>query len=460
MWFLIGVFISVVPMLVFADSYSPQTVWKRSTGYEPSFSSAISACKNNASRDDVEVRNLSSTRGDCWRIANKPPLYASSDAYIGVWVYTAKVCDFGGILNGAQNLCVDAPSCQDGKIRNAVTGKCEDPPQDTCDAKYGQSETVTVYMGYASTTGSNATLIDPRSPSTGCYGECQLNLNSNVNAGSCEIVSSGQAPYPVRCNKDGVYTGSQCTPSDNDGQSQLPPKDCPSGTIRGEVNGVSGCYQNYDSNTTETTTNNPDGSTTKETTTKNPDGSTTKTTETTNADGSKTTKKETVTSNPASGPGIPGGSSGGSPGGGTPGGTGGSGGGNGVGVPSDKGETEQANFCRDNPSSAMCKDKIKIDETGTDEQFDWTSTNNSLNEQYGGITASVQGSSWRQTDLGFIWNLSDRIPSGSCSPVSFGSYSLDICPALEKARALWSWVIGVLGALAIWIRGTRILAEV
>lgn len=443
-WFLVGFLLSAVPMLAFADEYPAQTGWKYMSG-KVQFSSASEACASN----DMIVHSCSSeTTCTCKKEGG-----GTGTARSGLY------CPHGGTLSG--NMCVNVEPCSEGQTRDPETGQCKS--DDPCKDKGGQSETVSVYMGYASTTGSNATLIDPRSPTSGCFGGCQLSLNSNVNPGSCEIIATGQAPYPVRCEKDGVYTSFQCSPSDNDGQSQPPPRDCPSGTTRGEVNGVSGCYKNYDSEKTETTTNNPDGSTTKETTTKNPDGSTTKTTETTNSDGSKTTKKETITSSPPSGGPIPGGGSGGgsgSPGGGSSGGNGGSGGGSGVGVPSDKGDTEQANFCRDNPTSAMCKDKVQIDETGQEESFDWTATNNSLKEQYDGITSSIQGSSWHQTNLGFTWNLPDRIPSGSCSPVRFGSYSLDICPTLEKARALWSWVIGILGALAIWIRGTRILAEV
>ncbi|MFT3758296.1 hypothetical protein [Thauera sp.] len=187
-WFLVGAFISAAPMLAFAD-YRPNTVWKASTGDPNGYPSAIRAC-NPQNRQDIEVRNLTSSRGDCWTIANKPPNYAANAYYLGVWVYIAKECTYGGSLNGAQNMCVNVPDCPNGQVRNATTGRCEVPPPPTCDASKTIGHEGSIYTGT-------------------CFGGCGYKASASVNT---QFGSEYYGPL--------VGTGQSCEVGEGEGEPE------------------------------------------------------------------------------------------------------------------------------------------------------------------------------------------------------------------------------------------------
>lgn len=454
-WFLLGVLISAVPMLAFADEYPAPFGWRYSGG-SVKFWTADEACASNGM---VLNKMVTDTSASC---RYDPPTTSTGSASRGWW------CPHGGSYRSSDKMCINVEPCPDGQTRNPETGQCEG---DQCSSLGGQDTSARFDIGYAYVASSDSELFGVKGPpDSGCSSgnRCKYSISSNPVPGTCSLSVNGP-PYPVSCQFNGVYQGTKCGEGEGNQDDVLPPRSCPPGSALGEVNGVAGCYGSYTSSSETKQTTNADGSTTKETTTTNPDGSKTKETTTTKPDGTTETTKETIQSKPPSGTPMPGGSNSGSEGGGnsgspggTPGGSGGVGTGGGRGGGSgtgDKGNTEQANFCRDNPTAAMCKDEIKIDEKDTPDAFDWAPVNESLGTQFETMTTKVTNTDWHRTELGFIWNLPSQLPSGSCGPVGIHGFNIDICPALEKARALWAWVIGVLGALAIWIRGTRILGS-
>ncbi|MCV2216220.1 hypothetical protein [Thauera sp. Sel9] len=464
-WFLVGVMISAVPMLAFADEYPAS--WGYGNGYVVGAAVRLNtgfilptvdaACTTGAT-PQVGTQPFESLPHRNWKCMN-PATGSVSSVYL---VQQQLVCPYGGSLdssNGYSNkLCRNAPSCPNGQTRKPDTGQCQADP---CSHLGGENASGRFDMAYAYTNSPNSEIFGVREvPQRGCSGadRCGWRPSNNPVPGSCTVSQTGGPPYTVSCAYEGAYDGGQCSTSEtSDSQSPMPPRGCPAGSVAGEVNGVAGCYGSYGSTEEKTETTAPDGTKTTTETKTNPDGSKTTTTTTTHPDGSTTTTKETIQSTSPLGESMPGSSSGGSSGG--SGGAGGSGGGGGAGR-GDRGDTEQANFCRDNPNSLMCKDRVKIDETGTPEALDGANINQSLDEQFTTIIEMVQGTSWHRTELGFTWNLPDKLPAGTCGAVGIGGTSFDICPTLEKARALWAWVLGVLGALAIWIRGTNILAKV
>lgn len=445
LWFLVGVLISAVPMLVFAEDYNAIINYKYGSSGTTLYPSANAAC---ASSSTETITKYAKHEGDsleyCYYKHPSTGVEYQSGTANRVWT-----CPGGGTVGqvGGVYKCVGAASCPVGTVRNTATGICET----SCIS--GVSQTSRAWVGYAATSNNVDDWIDPRIPSSTCSGNCAVG-NLSIVAGSCSVDDSGFGPpYPGSCEFSGTQTGATCTASDQTFDDPLPQIPCPSGSSLGSVNGVQGCYGSYQGNEATSTTTNPDGSTTKITIKIAPDGSTVKTTTTTAADGSVTTTEETITSTPASGEGAIDGQGTGS----------GSGSGSGAGtgtVNGTKGDSEQANFCRDNPGVALCKDKVKVDELDTPSQRDWTADNTALGDRFDEMKNYIEGSTWRRDSLPFVWNPQDQIPGGSCSDIQIGLYSLDICSPLSMARDLWAWCIGMVAALAIWIRGTQIMGRI
>lgn len=451
MWFLFGVGIVAVPMLASA------------TGIEWAVENTTNAAYRGGTKDSA-----CSARAVAYDAVNS-----------GTWtgeVVSATAPDTTKALNTwhqlpAGNLCWMVNSsgtkiqgysifyrfsaCAAGETRDS-SGNCVPPP---CTA--GQSVQVSAVAGYFATypgTGSDP-IIDFAVPSSGCGGSnnCVATI-ANAGAlvpGTCVIRQSSTGLHPGLCMFNATTTATQCTGAQQEAATNPPSKPCPSGSSFGSVTyaGVTktGCFGTYQGSEVTSTTNNPDGSTTKVTTSVAPDGSTTKTTETTQPDGTKTVVKEVITASPTS-TGTTGGTLGdpGGTGGGTGGGTsGGAGGGTG-----EKGETEQADFCRDNPDSLICQDKLKIDETGTPEGGDpLKGERDAISGAWDSAKSTLEGDTWRKSSLPFVW--SPSIPSGSCSPWEIYGRTIDLCDEMAKVRQLWAWVIYMVGALSLWMLGVR-----
>lgn len=104
----------------------------------------------------------------------------------------------------------------------------------------------------------------------------------------------------------------------------------------------------------------------------------------------------------------------------------------------------------------MCKSKVPIDEEGvTKETTAVDSVKAGTGTEMDDHKNYMQGSSWRQSSLPFVWN--PPIPNGgSCGNWDAGKAGLiDLCPALTKVREGWSWAIYIFGCLGVWAVGTR-----
>jgi hypothetical protein len=273
-------------------------------------------------------------------------------------------------------------------------------------------------------------------------------------SGGCEVVFEGDAPaaraivngkYHYFAKGSYVKTGTALTCGANTaplGNAQaLPATTCASGQVIGQVNGQDRCVDPGTKAVTDPTTPKAPTTTTQQTTTvTNPDGSTTTTTTTNNPDGSQTVKTTTT---------APGGGSSSTTTTTTPGAGGSGSGGSGTGAGDDP-----QKLCPEGSTAAFCKDKVKIDEDGTPSATDALKAQTDAESGlWSAQTAFLQGSSWRKTELSYVWN--PAIPSGgSCGTWDFGKGTVNLCDAMTKVRALWAWAVVMIAMLAIWVRGT------
>lgn len=455
MWFFLGVLISIFPMLAFADTY--QAVWGMTVAgtwnKDWAYSSYSSGSYHPSVKAACEVMNYQQIKyspgASVIEFGTKYHNCVGSDGGTSNRIVRqGAYCLYGGTLQTTSSsaVCINAPPCPQGKYRDPVTGECIEPP-----CKVGDAATTRAWVGYAATRDNVYDWINPSVPSSTCDGQCSVS-DLTITIGSCSVSPDrGGPPFPGSCEFTGKKTGGTCSTASGTSADAPPPIPCPSGSAMGEVNGVAGCYGKYEKNEVSSTTNNPDGSTTKITTKINPDGSTTKTTETTDSNGNKTIREEKITSTPSPGDGpLPGQGGGGSSGGSGSGGSGAGGSGT-----SDKGDTEQADFCRDNPSAAICKERLPIDETGTPSGVDaLKGRTESMQATMDAASNTLQGSSWKQGSLPFVWN--PQLPQGgSCGSWDFGKGLIDLCPAMDRVRSIWSWVIYMVGLASIWAVGVR-----
>lgn len=446
LWFFVGVLLAAGPMLAFAEDYPRQVTGYATPGTSNFWLTGDQACAALTQHATYPWRYAAHTETQ-FKCMRDGPAGGTNTLYGSI----RYGCPYGGTYNSTLKICQSAPPCPEGQTRDAVTGECKAPP---CTA--GTSVTTRAWVGYAATQNNVADWINPTIPTTTCDGTCQA-ANLTITSGSCTVSTAlGGPPYPGSCEFKGTATGQTCTTATGTAADAPPPIACPSGTYQGSVNGVSGCYGGYQGSESTTTTTNPDGSTTKVTTKTAPDGSTTKETTTTQPDGTTTRTKETITSTPAAGSGpLPGqgGTDTGTGGGGTgSGGAGGSGAGTG-----EKGDTEQADFCRDNPKSLMCQEVLKLDESGT------PSSAPGVQEGFGAALEAVmqqaqflEGMGWLRNGIPLVWNPAASLPGGACYAWDFGHGSIDPCPVADKIRAWWSFVIVFLAGLYAWHRATTV----
>lgn len=328
--------------------------------------------------------------------------------------------------------------CPEGEVRNSTTGVCEPPP---CQSGAALSDRFLVgYHAKENWDGVQAPTWPEPLPTTACAG--------NGSGGLCAMTVSGFAPgsgymspngppYAITYVLTGEASGESCSGQTEPSPTDPDPVPCPSGHVAGSVNGVDGCYRSQTETSTTNTTANPDGTSTTTTTTTKPDGSTVTTV--TDKDATGETTGTTTTTTPAST------------------GTGNGGAGDPSGL-----DPESESICAKMPNAALCKEKVPIDETGTPTTVVGTGPGEGVTDRLNGIAdeleGKINGTSWRKTELGFVWN--PQVPSGACAAVEIYAISIDICEPLGKARDFWSWSLGMLAALAIWIRSTRALAGV
>jgi len=241
-------------------------------------------------------------------------------------------CPVGGTLSGTN--C----TCGTGYVESG--GTCVPV---TCSAGSDQ-RTITWFQGHdTNRDGSVDTYPGGGNISTGVtrtydVGGCQYTFDGNVNSISCESYAS--APTKVYCSASfkqngSTSTGTEGTPTTPDGSGP-----CPSGQSYGTVNGVGGCYASGSpptpstpskTSTQQNVVDNGNGTSTQTTTKTNPDGSTTTTVtiinNTTGQQQPGTTSTTETKLNPSAE----------------------------SAKNSGQGPTEQAEFCRDNPNSPMCR---------------------------------------------------------------------------------------------------------
>lgn len=446
MWFFLGVLLSAGPMLAFADSYPPQHVWTHNatsmTQGTSTWAQVIAAYGSGNSsfvlctNPPEPVYPITQTTG--YARYTFEATCPGTNVPINYSVSWGLACPYGGTLSTDQTQCFNAPACATGQTRDVTTGQCIVPP---CQA--GVAGKMSLHVGWDRTLDyGSGDIFGMHQPAIGCTGTNNCAATPDLQSPSnCRVVASSGPPYPVFCDYNVTTTGSVCT-SSQQAQSQSstnpPPVPCPTGYQTGYVNNVAGCYKVDTTSSTQNTVRNADGSTVKTTTVTDPDQSKTTITETCDAAGNCSTSR-TKTAASAPGPGT----------GSTP-----------------EGDqllkdmcTKQPEFCKksdlckDNPKSVMCQEKAKIDPEDMKTTADFSNEQTNLGAAMDQGKDYLQGGSWKVTNLGFVWNPS--IPSGACSAYTIFGKSFDICPAMEKARMLWSWVIGVIASLAIWVMGTR-----
>ena len=129
MWFVVGLCLGGLPMLAFADSYSPG--WRFSyTGVAPWTESASEVCiakyagssKQIGTGDYLFTEPTSALQqvatGDCaWSYRTTGGLYWQQGS-----LKASRECWFGGTYQSG--MCVDAPPCDQGSVRDEETGQC------------------------------------------------------------------------------------------------------------------------------------------------------------------------------------------------------------------------------------------------------------------------------------------------------------------------------------------------
>lgn len=452
MWFFVGVVLVTVPMLAsaayqwrvyVAGIYGP--VSSSSDAALAGFLSVNTGCGRELWSGYAVVPPAAPTgTSTAWTSASPGSFkvyFKSPCGYIesGSWQYRYFACTPAG-----EGQAVGSCGCAANLIEQG--GICIKP----CTA--GDAKTTRAWVGYAATRDNVYDWINPTWPTTTCDGQCAVG-GLDITVGSCSVASElGGPPYRGSCEFSGIATGATCTTASGTASDAPPPIPCPAGTYEGSVNGVPGCYGGYQGSEVTQTTNNPDGSVTKTTTKVSPDGASVKETETVAPDGTVTKTREIITSTPAPGSGpLPG------QGTGTGGETGGGSSGGAASGTGEKGDTEQADFCRDNPKSLMCQDKLKIDETGTPEGGDpLKGERDGIGAAWDSAKSTLEGDTWRKSALPFVW--APSIPSGSCSGWEIYGRTIDLCDEMAKVRELWAWVIYMVGAASLWALGVRAMS--
>lgn len=445
LWFLVGFLVAALPMRAFAEDYPRQVTGyatPSTSTYWPTGAEACAALTQHATYP-WRYAPHTDTQFKCQRDG---PTGGTNTLYGSI----RYGCPYGGTYNATLKLCQSAPPCPAGQARDPVTGQCIEPP-----CKAGDPVSTLAHYGWTSTWNADAAVWGGKNPASTCSGanNCKvigLTPSATENCKGIDSLSGTTGPYPVFCWYSGTTSGATCTASEVTEAQKLQQPDpvpCPAGTALGSVNGKSGCYAVSQTDTTKTT--NPDGSTTTQKTVTNPDGSKTVETTACDASGNCSTTRQTIRTPDASTGEISVGS-----GGGTPGSTGSGGSSSGSSDSGQKGDTEQADFCKDNPKAIMCQEKLKIDETGTPQGGDpLKPERDAIGASWDSATTTLQGDTWRKSSLPFVW--APSIPSGACNDWEIYGRSIDLCGEMTMVRQLWSWLIYMLGAFSLWVLGTR-----
>lgn len=378
LYFLFGVALVGLPMLVFAETinatggseYSdPATSIWYSTNQAAC--DAIAARRNAAYWKATTARGVvtSSTSGVCAIYLNANG-YSSENITMGI--RSAYTCPTGQNWTVSGTTCT-RPDCTALQTRNASTGICEDPK---CPAAGGNFSTGYYDMG--TSTDAN---IAYRCTSAGC---------SVIFSGTAPVATkiiSGKTHYFALGSYDYGDPTMTCTPDSSNAAtsatSSLPTDSCGSNQDKGTVNGKVVCYDRTTGNVADTASKTTSGTTTTETTKKDSSGATTGTestsgtTSTTCADGKCTT---TTTGTAADGS-----------------------------TTTTKTETDQKSFCEQNPDSFVCSDVVSGEGASTADLY--TKGDKTIAGVFSEFGAKVRGSGFYSAASGFF---SGSIPSGSC----------------------------------------------
>lgn len=247
---------------------------------------------------------------------------------------TPASCPYGGTVTNVSGswMCVNPPSCPAGETRNPQTGVCE--VADPCAGTNGQTSRVTFFAGY-DTNGDGVT-DDATAVSTpqtaadadGCNGAIQDSSTVDF-----QCVAYQDAPTKIYCSANYTLDGTTAPQGTTQTTTPNATNPCPSGQTLGTVNDIPRCLA---SGTAPSTTQTPTPTTTSSTTSTvtNGDGSTTTTTTTTNGTGTSTTVTNCTTPGNCSSTTTT-----------TQSGA----------ATGQAGNSDGAQFCRDNPTAAQCQ---------------------------------------------------------------------------------------------------------
>lgn len=382
-WFFVWLcgFCSVSAWASFPATATPTSVWNPTTCWSGFSGVDAAGCTAGKSAHTPQEAGDQAAAANNMQRGDGPPATGVGGAQGGgTWFG----CGPGGTEcwatnNGKQtlNLWRNNTTCAAGSTYNPATGMCDSTtyfcPVGSTSSGSGSSMTCTCNSGYLEQGG---TCVANNCPAQGTTASQSVFWGYDTNgdgmpddasameftlgtigttfsrsgcgyqttAGATRCYNFVDAPSKIYCDFPVAATGFPAPESATNGD--VPPSGanpCPPGTVAGEVNGVPNqCLSTgpssgpwvppapTSSSTTSNTVSNPDGTTTTTTTTTSggPGGSSTTTTTVKGADGS-VISQTSVTSSAA-----------------------GAGGGSG------RGKSEQAEFCRDNPNSPMCKEKV------------------------------------------------------------------------------------------------------
>lgn len=313
LWFVVGVLLSSVAVLSFADTVPSTLTWSAQ------FQGAYYATGSDANSACVATGKLVWPNGSAGNPGYGYAAAATTTPHycIDTNGYTDTRASATSTSSCPANSTLTSGSCTCNTGYSALNGQCVA----SCTAHSGQNFSTGFYD-----MGTSPTAMPQHS---GCDGGCGTSFNGTFPVSRALVGGVyhyfGQGSF--------VYDGSVCsggTPSTSSAGASTPAPTCASGQSMGQVNGQTVCLGSGgtptnpntsptpSTKTTTPTVTNPDGSTTQTSTQQNPDGSTTTTTTNTATNGTVTTSSTTTN-------------------------------------PDGSTQDPMKGFCQQNPSSPMCK---------------------------------------------------------------------------------------------------------